>query len=265
MTDRYAVIGHPVAHSRSPWIHARFARATGQAIEYGRIDASPEGFVAAVEQFHREGGKGLNVTLPHKEAAFRLCRETSAPARAARAANTLVLDGTIFGDNTDGAGLVRDIEGNQNYALRGHSALLLGAGGAASGVAGALVEAGVTCLVIANRTVDKARSLAQRFAPAAACGFADLAGQRFDVVINATSAGLHDSALPLPPRLFSPEVLAYDMVYGRDTPFLVAARSAGARTCDGLGMLVEQAAESFRIWRGVRPDTGAVLAELRGT
>jgi shikimate dehydrogenase len=265
MTDRYAVIGHPVAHSRSPWIHARFARATGQDLEYGRIDAPPEGFAAAVEQFRRSGGKGLNVTLPYKEAAFRLCGKTSARAKAAQAVNTLVLGEEISGDNTDGAGLVRDIEVNQGYALRGRRALLLGAGGAARGVVGALLEAGIARLVIANRTVDRARELAGRFPPAEACGYPALAGERFDLVVNATSAGLQDAALPLPRSLFSPAMLAYEMVYGRETAFLGAARAGGARGCDGLGMLVEQAAESFFVWRRVRPDTRAVLAELRGT
>jgi shikimate dehydrogenase len=265
MADRYAVIGHPVAHSRSPWIHERFARATGQDIEYGRIDVRPDAFVAAVEQFRRVGGKGLNVTIPHKEAAFRLCGEVSARAGAAQAVNTLVLGKRVFGDNTDGAGLVRDIEANHGYRLRGRRILLLGAGGAARGVAGPLLEVGVAHLVIANRTVERAEELARRFGPATACGYPQLAGQHFDLVINATSAGLQDAALPLPRELFAPGVLAYEMVYGRETPFLAAARAAGARACDGLGMLVEQAAESFLVWRGVRPDTRAVLAELRGT
>jgi len=264
MAERYAVIGQPVAHSRSPWIHQRFARATGEDIEYGRIDAPPEDFAAAVERFRRAGGKGLNVTLPHKEAAFRLCRRRSARASAAGAVNTLVLGETIFGDNTDGAGLVRDIEANQGYRLRGRAALLLGAGGAARGAVGALLEAGVARLVIANRTPAKARELAARFAPAAGGGFTELGGERFDVVVNATSAGLQQAALPLPQALFLPGMLAYEMVYGRDTPFLAAARAGGARACDGLGMLVEQAAESFLVWRGVRPDTRAILAELRG-
>ncbi|HET7197048.1 MAG TPA: shikimate dehydrogenase [Burkholderiales bacterium] len=265
MADRYAVIGHPVAHSRSPSIHARFARATGQDLEYGRIDAPAGRFEAAVAEFRRAGGKGLNVTLPHKEAAFRLCAERSARAEAAGAVNTLILGERIVGDNTDGAGLVRDIEANEGYRLAGRTALLLGAGGAAQGVAGALLEAGVARLVIANRTVDKARALAARLAAASACGYAELAGQRFELVINATSAGLQDAALPLPPGFFASGMLAYDMVYGRDTPFLRAARAAGSRTRDGLGMLVEQAAESFLLWRGVRPETRAVLAELRGT
>ncbi|HEX4928102.1 MAG TPA: shikimate dehydrogenase [Burkholderiales bacterium] len=269
MAERYAVIGHPIAHSRSPWIHARFARATGEDIEYGRIDAGPEEFAGAVERFRRAGGKGLNVTVPHKEAAFRLSSERSARASTAEAVNTLVLGEAIFGDNTDGAGLVRDIEVNQGYRLRGRATLLLGAGGAARGVVGALLEAGVARLVIGNRTVERARELARRFPPVAACGYGELGGERFDLIVNATSAGLQNAALPLPAPLFSPRVLAYEMVYGRETPFLATARAAGARACDGLGMLVEQAAESFLVWRGVRPDTGPILAalraELRGT
>ncbi len=264
MADRYAVIGHPVAHSRSPWIHARFARETGQDLEYGRIDAAPERFAGAIAEFRRAGGKGLNVTLPHKEAAFRLCGERSARAEAAGAVNTLVLGEPLFGDNTDGAGLVRDIEANEGYRLRGRTVLLLGAGGAARGAMGALFEAGIASLTIANRTPEKATALAARLPGAAVCGFAELAGLRFDVVVNATSAGLRDAALPLPAALFARGVLAYEMVYGRDTPFLAAARRGGARTRDGLGMLVEQAAESFLLWRGVRPGTSAVLEALRG-
>lgn len=262
--DRYAVIGHPVAHSRSPWIHERFARATAQDLEYGRIEASAEAFAAAVEKFRRSGGKGLNVTLPHKEAAFRLCRATSPRANAAGAVNTLVLGEQIFGDNTDGAGLVRDVEVNEGYRLRGRRVLLLGAGGAARGVIEALLAAGVARLRIANRTAERARALAERFPGTSGGGFAELAGDRFDVVVNATSAGLQDAALPLPAGLLAEGVLAYEMVYGRDTPFLAAARAVGARGRDGLGMLVEQAAESFLVWRGVRPPTRDVLAELRG-
>jgi shikimate dehydrogenase len=264
MADRYAVIGHPVAHSQSPAIHARFAQATAQDLEYGRIDAPLEAFRDTVDRFRASGGKGLNVTLPLKEAAFRYCDETSARARAAQAVNTLVFGQRVFGDNTDGAGLVRDIEANHGYRLSGKAVLLLGAGGAARGVVGALLERQVARLVVANRTVDKAVALAASFTGAAGCGYADLAGIPFDLAINATSAGLHDAALPLPPGLFAPGMLAYDMVYGRETAFLASARAAGARVADGLGMLVEQAAESFLLWRGVRPDTKAVLAELRG-
>ncbi|HET7669129.1 MAG TPA: shikimate dehydrogenase [Burkholderiales bacterium] len=262
MTERYAVIGHPVSHSKSPSIHAEFARQTGQDIVYDRIEAPPDGFDAAVDAFRRAGGRGLNVTLPFKEAAFRYSGDLSARARTAGAVNTLAFREVVFGDNTDGAGLVRDIEGNVGVPLRDKTVLLVGAGGAAQGVAGALMEAGIGRLAIANRTVEKAQALAARFPGATATSFAALGGP-FDVVVNATSAGLSGAALPLPRSLWRPDTLAYDMVYGRDTAFLAAARAAGARACDGLGMLVEQAAESFFIWRGVRPQTRSVLARLR--
>jgi shikimate dehydrogenase len=263
MSDRYAVIGNPVAHSMSPRIHAEFARATRQDIDYGRIEAPLDAFAEAVERFRAAGGKGLNVTLPFKQEAFRLCKRVSERARLAQAVNTMRFDDS-FGDNTDGVGLVRDLTANLAFSLKGKAILVLGAGGAAQGVVGALIEAGVGRLVIANRTVSRAEALAARFAPASACGYDALAGQRFDLMVNATSAGLNAESPPLPPGLLNPACIAYEMVYGRDTPFLSAARSAGARACDGLGMLVEQAAESFFIWRGVRPATRAILAELRG-
>ena len=260
MGDRYALIGNPVAHSKSPLIHAAFARATSQDLDYGLIEAPLDGFAATVEGFRAGGGKGLNVTLPFKQEAFRLCSGVSARARVAQAVNTLVLE-TGFGDNTDGIGLVQDLSRNLNYEFR--NVLLLGAGGAAQGVVGALLEAGAVRVVIANRTVSKAQALAARFPGASACDYNALEAQ-FDLVINATSAGLADEAPPLPPGILRSGVLAYDMVYGRETPFLRAAHRAGARTCDGLGMLVEQAAESFFLWRGVRPQTRAVLEKLRG-
>lgn len=260
MGDRYALIGNPVGHSQSPRIHAEFARATSQHLEYGLIEAPLDGFAAAAEHFRAAGGKGLNVTLPFKQEAFGLCRAVSERARVAQAVNTLVLE-TGFGDNTDGIGLVRDLSRNLNCAFS--SVLLLGAGGAAQGVVGALLDAGAARVVIANRTVSKAQGLAARFPGASASGYADLAGE-FDLVINATSAGLAGELPPLPAGILRSGVLAYDMVYGRETPFLAAARRAGARTCDGLGMLVEQAAESFFIWRGVRPPTRPLLEKLRG-
>lgn len=262
MADRYAVIGHPVAHSRSPRIHARFAELTGQDIEYGLIEAPPGGFGEAVAGFRGEGGKGLNVTLPFKEEAFALCSRPSERAREARAVNTIRFEDS-FGDNTDGVGLVRDLAFNLEFEVSGREILLLGAGGAVRGVVGALLEAGASRIVIANRTLAKARSLAEHFR-VQACGLDELAGARYDAVINATSAGL-TGTLELPEGLFHRSMLAYDMVYGRETPFLAAARRAGARASDGLGMLVEQAAESFYVWRGVRPPTREVLAELRGS
>ena len=263
MTDRYAVIGNPVAHSRSPWIHAEFARACGQDLEYTRIAAPPDGFARAVGEFRAAGGKGLNVTLPFKLEAYRYCERVGAQARAAEAVNTLSFGAVVQGDNTDGTGLVRDLAGNLGVELARRSVLLMGAGGAAQGVVGALLQAGAARLVIANRTLPKAQALAARFSGAVACPYDALAGERFDVVVNATSAGLDGDAPPLPAGVMHGASVAYDMVYGRDTPFLAAARHAGARACDGLGMLVEQAAESFFIWRGVRPETAPVLRKLR--
>jgi shikimate dehydrogenase len=264
--DRYAVIGHPIAHSKSPWIHAQFARATGEDIEYGSIDASPDGFSAAVEKFRAAGGKGLNVTLPFKQDAFRYCGGTTERAAAAQAVNTLLLDrAPAFGDNTDGVGLVRDLAQNQGHRLQGAQVLLLGAGGAAQGVLGPLAQAGVAGIVVANRTPARARALASRVALASHCGFDALSGCSFDLVINATSAGLGGELPRLPQGLFRVGALAYEMLYGRDTEFLAMARAAGVRSCDGLGMLVEQAAESFLVWRGVRPETRAVLAALRAS
>ena len=262
MSDRYALIGNPVAHSKSPFIHTEFARATGQDLRYGLLEAPLDGFRTTVERLRAEGGRGANVTIPFKEEAFRLCTQVSERARVAQAVNTLVLD-SGFGDNTDGVGLVTDLTAHLSFALAGRSVLLLGAGGAAQGVIGALLEAGARRLTIANRTVARAAELARRFPGVTGCGFDGLTGQ-FDLIVNATSAGLTDDALLVPSALFRNDVLAYDMVYGRDTPFLAAARKAGARTSDGLGMLVEQAAESFFVWRGVRPETRPVLAKLRG-
>jgi len=262
--DRYAVIGNPVTHSKSPWIHAQFARATGEAIEYGRIEAPLDGFVRAVEAFRAQGGKGLNVTLPFKGDAFRLCAGTSERAAAAQAVNTLVLDrGRPWGDNTDGVGLVRDLTVNLGRRLAGARILLMGAGGAAQGVLGPLAQAGAASILIANRTLPRAAALAARVAGVSACGYDALAGQSFDLVINATSAGLSGELPRLPKGILRTGALAYEMVYGRDTEFLAMARAAGAATSDGLGMLVEQAAESFLVWRGIRPETGAVLAALR--
>jgi shikimate dehydrogenase len=264
--DRYAVIGHPVAHSKSPWIHAQFARATGEDLAYGAIDAPSDGFARAVERFRSEGGRGLNVTLPFKSQAFDLCAQTSARAADARAVNTLVLDrDRTYGDNTDGVGLVRDLSVNQGRPLAGARVLLLGAGGAAQGVLGPLAQEGPAQIVVANRTLARARALAARVPGAEACGFDALAGRSFDVLVNATSAGLAGELPPLPAGLFRAGALAYDMMYGRDTEFLAMARAAGAIAVDGLGMLVEQAAESFLVWRGVRPETRAVLDALRAS
>jgi shikimate dehydrogenase len=264
MRGRYAVVGNPVAHSKSPQIHAEFARATGQDLEYGRIEAPLDGFERAVDAFRSQGGDGLNVTVPFKEAAFRYCHTLSPRARAAGVVNTLVLSGTeVFGDTTDGIGLVNDLTRNLGFELNNKKLLLVGAGGAAQAVVQPLLDAGVACLVVANRTVARAQALAARHG-VGGCGYAELEGQSFDLVLNATSAGLANEAPKLPRSLFKPGVLAYEMVYGRDTPFVAQARAAGARVTDGLGMLVEQAAESFLLWRGMRPETRAILERLRG-
>ncbi|MDR2195997.1 MAG: shikimate dehydrogenase [Gallionellaceae bacterium] len=268
MTDRYAVIGNPVAHSKSPHIHTLFARQTGQDIHYEAIESPLDGFAATIARLREAGYKGCNVTVPFKFDAFRLCDRTTGRARAAQAVNTLLFqDGEILGDNTDGAGLLADIENNLGCALLFKQVLLLGAGGAAHGVVWPLFNAGPT-LTIANRTAEKARQLAEEFSgygTVTGCGYDALAGRRFDVVINATASGLSDEMPALPEGIFASGALAYDMMYGRETPFMKFAREQGAaRVADGLGMLVEQAAEAFFKWREIRPDTHPVLAALRG-
>jgi len=267
MSDRYCVFGNPIAHSKSPWIHGRFAEQTRQDLRYEALLAPVDGFAAAVAAFAAEGGRGANVTVPFKEDAHRLANRLTPRAERAGAVNTLIFDASgMVGDNTDGAGLQRDIENNLGIPLAGKRLLLLGAGGAARGVLGPLADAGAGEIVIANRTADKASMLARGFGPAVhGCGYEALSGS-FDIVINATSASLAGETLPLPLAIFAANSLAYDMMYGRDTPFLALARSRGAAHCaDGLGMLVEQAAEAFFVWRGVRPETAPVLAELRAT
>ncbi|MGQ0651628.1 MAG: shikimate dehydrogenase [Betaproteobacteria bacterium] len=263
MPERYALIGNPVAQSKSPWIHQRFARAARQDMEYGLIEAPLDRFVETVEAFRDSGGRGLNVTLPFKEQAFAWCRETTPRAARAEAVNTLMLD-EQRGDNTDGIGLVRDVTVNLGVPLAGKTVLIMGAGGAARGVVPALLESGVRRVVLANRTLGRAEAVAARFHLVDARTFESLAAERFDVIVNATSAGLSGEVAGLPSALLGSGVLAYDMTYGSATPFLAAARRAGAQTSDGLGMLVEQAAESFFVWRGVRPETAPVLRELRG-
>jgi len=263
MTDRYAVFGHPIAHSKSPQIHAAFARQTGQDMTYEAILAPLDGFAASVTAFIAAGGRGANVTVPFKEEAFRLADRLSPRAERAGAVNTLIFDGGILGDNTDGAGLAADLTRNLHCPLAGKRILLLGAGGAARGVIGPLLDAKPAALIIANRTVSRAQELAELFGQdVRACGF-DTVDTPFDLVINATAASLAGELPPLSPRIFTVDTLAYDMMYGRDTPFLGFARTHGATTADGLGMLVEQAAEAFALWRGVRPDTAPVIASLR--
>jgi shikimate dehydrogenase len=272
MTEQYAVIGNPVEHSLSPRIHAEFARATGEDIAYGRILAPRDGFRDAALAFHGSGGRGLNVTLPFKHEAWRLAGVRSGFARGAGAVNTLSFEREgIVGHNTDGIGLVRDLTHNLGIAVRGRRVLLMGAGGASYGVMEPLLREQPETVVIANRTLGKAIELARHFEALQSCAsrgfsaraYGALAGMQFDILINATSAGL-DGAMPdLPAEVFATGALAYDMVYARRTPFLDFARERGARVSDGIGMLVEQAAESFLIWRGVRPRTAPVIAMLR--
>jgi shikimate dehydrogenase len=267
--DRYAVVGHPVAHSRSPFIHAEFARATGQALEYGRIDLRPEEFASGVRAFFAGGGRGLNVTVPHKEAAFRLVDERTGRATEARAVNTLwrAPAGHLVGDNTDGVGLVTDLEQHLGVTLAGRRLLVLGAGGATRGVLGPLLARGPSVLALANRTEARATALAAEFAAAGsviAGGFDAVEAHPFDLVINATAASLADEVPAVTPAVIGPQTVCYDMAYGAgDTSFTRWARANGAAAAhQGIGMLVEQAAEAFRLWRGVRPATAAVLAEL---
>lgn len=269
MSDLYCVFGNPIAHSRSPAIHAAFAVETAQDLRYEARLAAIDGFRLAVAEFVAAGGKGANVTVPFKEEAYRLATRLSERAARAGAVNTLAFDGPeIFGDNTDGAGLVRDITHNLGFSLLGKRILLLGAGGASRGVIAPLLAEKPASLIIANRSADKAVALAQAFAdmaPLEGGSFAETAGKSFDLLINATSASLSGASLSLPLGIFAPGSLAYDMMYGKgDTPFLTLARHQGAAHCaDGLGMLVEQAAEAFFVWRGIRPGTVQVLAELR--
>lgn len=267
--DRYVVVGNPIAHSKSPLIHAAFAAQTGQNISYDRLLAPLDGFVTAVEAFRDSGGKGLNVTVPFKQEAWQFCHHLSERAKQAKAVNTIQFrDGQAFGDNTDGVGLCRDICHNLQYPLKAKRILLLGAGGAARGVILPLLAEQPASLTIANRTANKAQQLAEQFAefgPIKACGYEALAGGQFDVIINATSASLSDVLPPLPAGCFVAGSLAYDMMYGKGlTPFLLFAQQQGAaHLADGLGMLVEQAAEAFLLWRGVRPETTVVMAQLR--
>ena len=265
--DRYVVIGNPVAHSLSPEIHARFAAATGESIEYGRLLVPREHFARDAGAFFAGGGKGANVTLPFKEQALAFAKDASERARLAGAANFLMRRGDrIEADNTDGAGLVNDLE-RLGVALREATVLVLGAGGAARGVLAPLLAQAPAAVHVANRTRDRAEAVATRFASLGtviAHGLDDIPAADFDVVINATSSSLQGEALPLPAHVLRPGVFAYDMAYGPPArAFLARAEAAGARAADGLGMLVEQAAESFALWRGKRPDPAPVLAALR--
>ncbi|SDR58518.1 shikimate dehydrogenase [Burkholderia orbicola] len=272
MTDQYAVIGNPIGHTKSPLIHGLFAQETQQDLRYTAIEGplEPAGaFAATVRAFFDGGGKGINVTAPFKLDAFAMSDERSERAQLAGAANALKFDGgRILADNFDGIGLVRDIEANLNLPMAGKRVLVLGAGGAARGALLPFLEAGPAELVIANRDVDKARGLAAQVAgrgPLVASSYADLARMGcFDLVVNATSASLTGDLPPVPPSVFSPTGTAYELAYGkRLTPFLRLAKNAGVHgIADGVGMLVEQAAEAFAWWRGVRPATSAVIDRL---
>jgi len=268
--DRYAVIGHPVSQSWSPFIHGMFAKQTNQNISYSRIDAPPEEFERQVAAFFQTGGKGLNVTVPHKQVAALVARYRTPRAEIAGAVNTLMIkDDAIRGDNTDGAGLITDLTGNLGFALENTRILIIGAGGAARGVLGPLLAAGPEYVEITNRNENRALELAKEFAALGelrGCGFADITADRsFDLVLNATSASLQDFVPPIPRSAIGPATLCYDMAYGKgDTIFTHWAKTIGAGRAEcGWGMLVEQAAESFYLWRGVRPDTKPVLEAIR--
>ena len=270
MTDKYAVVGNPVEHSRSPAIHAMFAVQTGQDLAYERLLAPLDGFEATLRAFAAAGARGCNITVPFKFDAFALAPRRSERAQLAGAVNTLRFDADGWaGDNTDGAGLVNDLQHNAGRPLAGLRVLLVGAGGAAAGVLGSLIAAGPAQISIVNRTVDKARALVDSHAhlgvPLGAATLADAPAAQ-DIVINATSTSLAGAASPVDARVLAPGALALDMMYGpKAQPFLDWAAAHGAEPRDGLGMLVEQAAEAFFFWRGVRPDTAPVLTALRAT
>lgn len=267
--ERYGVMGYPVSHSRSPVIHRLFALQTGQNIQYELLQVAPEKLEQAVRQFQRTGGKGLNVTVPHKIPVSRICDQLSERASTAGAVNTLAFqDNEIFGDNTDGIGLLRDLAINLGINLEGCNILILGAGGATRGITGPLLEMLPNSLVIANRSLGKAQELVDQFessGPIAACRFNGVpTTQSYDLIINATSAGVRGDTPPYPKSAIGENTVCYDLSYGlKPTPFSVWAREHGAaRSVMGWGMLVEQAAESFHLWRGVRPDTTPVLKQM---
>jgi shikimate dehydrogenase len=267
--DRYGVMGYPISHSRSPVIHRLFALQTNQNMQYEMLQVSPEKLETAVRQFQRTGGKGLNVTTPHKGAVTKLVDQMSERASSAGAVNTIAFRGSeVFGDNTDGIGLLRDLGVNLGLGLEGARILILGAGGATRGIVGPLLEMQPKSLVIANRSIEKAQALVERFGsqgPISACRFNVVpVTDPYDLVINATSAGLSGDTPPYPAAAVSDSTFCYDLSYGLTaTPFSVWAKEQGAaKSVMGWGMLVEQAAESFKLWRGVRPDTAPVLKQM---
>jgi len=270
--DHYCVMGNPIAHSRSPWIHTRFAELTGQAMVYDKRQIPPDRFAQSVQAFVAEGGRGCNITVPFKFEAATLASHTSERAQLAKACNVLTFnDGQILADNTDGLGLVIDIERNAGLPLKGKRVLLIGAGGAAAGVLGPLLNAQPAHLSVANRTRHKASDLVARHQPLALLQKTELVAHDlqglegdFDVIVNATASSLSGAGVPVNAAVLKPGALAYDMMYGPGAQgFMDWAQAHGAVARDGLGMLVEQAAEAFLIWRGVRPPSGQVLAELR--
>ncbi|MCX7946628.1 MAG: shikimate dehydrogenase [Hydrogenophilus sp.] len=282
MTDRYALFGHPISHSKSPLIHTLFAQQTEQTLTYQAIDAPPDRFPQLLRDFIAEGGKGANITLPHKETLLTLVDRATERARLAGAANTLLIapDGALIADNTDGVGLIRDLTHRHGVLLRRARILLLGAGGAARGILPALLEQQPHTIALVNRTPERAQTLLRHFTPLAQRHQIHLiqlpweilygsslpsSSSPFDLILNATSAGLTGEPFPLPPTLAAPHTIAYDLLYGPEpTPFLRAAQRLGlGKTFDGLGMLIEQAAESFTLWRGLRPLTDPVYHALR--
>ncbi len=270
MTDRYGVIGHPIAHSRSPVIHQQFALQTGQDISYEAFDIAPEKLEKQLRSLIKKGLRGFNVTVPHKQAVAELADAVVGQAERAGAVNTVTVldDGSMAGDNTDGIGLVRDLTDNLQLSVGGKLVLILGAGGATRGIVPALLDAEPAELRIANRTSERAEALVERFGdqgPVHACSFDALEDQPFDLVINATAAGLEGEDPPFPASIIGPQTVCYDLSYAmKETPFVAWAREHGCtQVHQGWGMLVEQAAESFRIWRGIRPDTAPVLRRLR--
>lgn len=268
--DNYGVMGNPVSHSKSPQIHTAFAGQTGEPVVYQAIHVALNGFTAALDEFQRQGGKGLNITVPFKEAACHAVDVVTARVERSQAVNTLSFrqDGTRHGDNTDGIGLIRDLTKNHQIQIAGQEVLVLGAGGAVRGILDPLIDQNPERIVIANRTRSRAVELARQFSDRVditPCDYPDLPGRQFHLVINGTSASLQGAVPPLPDDLLLPGACCYDLMYAdEDTVFVSWARAHhAARALDGIGMLVEQAAESFYIWRGIRPDTGPVMAMLR--
>ncbi|MGZ4968266.1 MAG: shikimate dehydrogenase [Methylobacter sp.] len=269
LIDRYAVFGHPIKHSKSPRIHSLFAEQTGQALEYTAVEVPAEQFQTAVAAFFAEGGKGLNCTVPLKELAWNYANHKTERAELSKAVNTLALqaDGSLLGDNTDGIGLVTDLMTNHAITLSGIRILVLGAGGASRGIIGPILQLSPENLVIANRTIEKAAILASEFhdkGPVTGCGFDELANRKFDLILNATSASLSGQLPPLPAGLLAAGGNCYDLAYGNEPTAFVrwGLENHAAKSLDGLGMLVEQAAEAFFIWRGVRPQTRPVIELL---